>query len=69
MRGWLTIGGHHGNIFRCVIYFSTSTYICSCNLSIASRGKQSFRFLSCYHGNKGLKNQVFKKYLVFSLTS
>ena len=38
MRGWLTIGGYHSNRLRCIVYFSTSTYICSCNLSIANRG-------------------------------
>ena len=33
MRGRLTIGGYHSNRLRCIVYFSTSTYICSCNLS------------------------------------
>ena len=36
MRGRLTIGGYHSNRLRCIVYFSTSTYICSCNLSIAN---------------------------------
>ena len=39
MRGRLTKGGHDGNRLRCIVYFSTSTYICSYNLSIANRGK------------------------------
>ena len=30
---------YHSNRLRCIVYFSTSTYICSCNLSIANRGK------------------------------
>ena len=39
MRGQL-IGGHHGDILRCIVYFSTNFYICPCNLSINSGGKQ-----------------------------
>ena len=39
MRGQLTIGGYHSNRLKFIVYFSTSTYICSCNLSIANRGK------------------------------
>ena len=38
MSGQLSIGGHHGNILRCIVDFSTNTYICSCNLSISNRG-------------------------------
>ena len=52
MRGRLTIGGYHSNRVRFIVYFSASPYIYSCNLSIASREKECFIFLSCYHGNK-----------------
>ena len=38
-RGQLTIGGHHGNRLICIVYFSSNTCICSCNLSIANREK------------------------------
>ena len=45
-HGQLTIGGHHGNRLRCIVYFSTSTCICSCNLSITNREKQGFSLAS-----------------------
>ena len=39
MHGRLTIGGYHSNRSRCIVYFSTSTYICSCLVEeIISRG-------------------------------
>ena len=63
MRGRLSIGGRHGNRLRCIVYFSTNTYICSCSLSLTNSGKLCSRVLSCYHGNKA-KKKVFKKYLV-----
>ena len=37
MRGRLTLGGYHSNRLRSEVYFSASTYIWSCNLSIANR--------------------------------
>ena len=35
--GRLSIGGHHGNRLRCIVYFSTNTCICSCKLFIPNR--------------------------------
>ena len=39
-RGHITIGGRHGNILIFIVYFSSNTCICSCNLSITN-GKSS----------------------------
>ena len=64
-RGQLTIGGHHGNILRCIVYFSSITCICSCNLAITNREKVMLQSLQQLPWKQSLKNQVSKKHLVF----
>ena len=66
MRGQLTIGGHHGNILRCIAYFTNNTYTCMLMQSVYNqKGKVMFQSLQLLPWKQSFKNQVSKKYLVY----
>ena len=56
MRGWLSMGGHQGNILRCIVYFFYEYLYMLMNSIYNQKGEVIFRFMSCYHGNKVKKS-------------
>ena len=66
MRGRLGIGGHHGYELRCMVYFSTYTYICLCSLAISNREKLC-SYLELLPWKKKLKKSSFQG--IYDLTT